>query len=109
MNQRHVGTWHFVIYDDEVAKLLIKFCDSEHVRLYAYAKHTRACNKPHWHFVFLFYRPITLYHIVCLSGVCLDDPQTFKGAFDAHLRYLITESLTNFESIVITNSRINAI
>ena len=98
MNERHRGTWHFVTYDDEEAECLIKFCNNTHVRLYAYAKHIHECSKPHWHFIFLFYRPISLYQIAVLSDSAVFDPGVSRGSFNDHLCYLKSKGdvVTNY-------------
>ena len=88
MEIRSRGTWHFIIVDEDEAKRLIDFCNDAKVRLFAYSKHVFEKDRPHWHFLFLFHRPITLYQIAVLSNTTPFDPGLVKGAFAYHLRYL---------------------
>ena len=99
--ERVRGTWHFITYDADEAELLIKFCDNSHVQSYAYAKHTNKCSKTHWHFVFLFYHPISLYQIAVLSNTIVSYPVSIKGSFADNLRYLKSKG------DVITNGRLS--
>ena len=98
MMERTLGTFQFIVYDKEDANSLIEFCKNEHVRFYAYAEHNCPGVEHHWHFAFLFNKPISIYEIVHLSGVCVDDPSTNKGSFVCLLTYLKSQGkvFTNY-------------
>ena len=82
------GTWHFVTTFEDEAELLIDFCNNPDLKFFAYSKHVSEANGPHWHFLFLFFHPKTLFEIAVSSDVAIFNPALSEASFEDYLRFL---------------------